>query len=198
MRHVFGLAPGHRTLDVDFGIAVQGWEQFEKLKSALIKQAEFKEDPKKKQRVIHNSPAVTVDLIPFGGVERADRTISWPPEEDIVMRVACFQDAMEAAVRVQLDADFVIPVVSLPLLQILKLFAWVDRKYEKRAAPDISSCYVHFRKPDAEIFWLVFDIVQAPAQQVVYIEYRKHSDVRPDRGRFGNSHYSSHKLQIHA
>jgi putative hydrolase of the HAD superfamily len=34
----------------------------------------------------------------------------------------------------------------------------------------ISSCYVHFRKPDAEIFRLALDIVQAPAQQVVYIE----------------------------
>ncbi len=137
LKHVFGLAPGRRTLDVDFGIAVQDWAQFQKLKSALIEQAVFQPHPKQKQRIIHASPAVTVDLIPFGGVERADETISWPPEEEIVMRVTGFKDALEAAVPVQLEGEFVIPVVSLPLLLILKLFAWVDRKHEKRDAADI-------------------------------------------------------------
>jgi putative hydrolase of the HAD superfamily len=34
----------------------------------------------------------------------------------------------------------------------------------------ISSCFVHLRKPDAEIFRLALDIVQEPARQVVYIE----------------------------
>ena len=34
----------------------------------------------------------------------------------------------------------------------------------------ISSCFVHLRKPDAEIFRLALDIAQTPARQVVYIE----------------------------
>jgi putative hydrolase of the HAD superfamily len=34
----------------------------------------------------------------------------------------------------------------------------------------ISSCFVHVRKPDAEIFRLALDITQVPARQVVYIE----------------------------
>src|SRR5664280_373471 len=34
----------------------------------------------------------------------------------------------------------------------------------------ISSCFVHLRKPDADIFRVALDIVQAPAKQVVYIE----------------------------
>jgi putative hydrolase of the HAD superfamily len=34
----------------------------------------------------------------------------------------------------------------------------------------ISSCYVHLRKPDVEIFRLALDVAQAPAQQIVYIE----------------------------
>jgi putative hydrolase of the HAD superfamily len=34
----------------------------------------------------------------------------------------------------------------------------------------ISSCFVHIRKPDADIFRLALDIAQAPAPQVVYIE----------------------------
>jgi putative hydrolase of the HAD superfamily len=34
----------------------------------------------------------------------------------------------------------------------------------------ISSCFVHIRKPDAEIFRLALDIAQAPPHNVVYIE----------------------------
>jgi putative hydrolase of the HAD superfamily len=34
----------------------------------------------------------------------------------------------------------------------------------------ISSCFVHVRKPDTDIFRLALDISQAPAQRVVYIE----------------------------
>ena len=34
----------------------------------------------------------------------------------------------------------------------------------------ISSCFVHLRKPDANIFRLALDITQTPAHQVLYIE----------------------------
>ena len=34
----------------------------------------------------------------------------------------------------------------------------------------VSSCVVHLRKPDADIFRLALDIAQVPARQVVYLE----------------------------
>jgi putative hydrolase of the HAD superfamily len=34
----------------------------------------------------------------------------------------------------------------------------------------ISSCFVHLRKPDADIFRLALDIAQVPARQIVYID----------------------------
>ena len=34
----------------------------------------------------------------------------------------------------------------------------------------ISSCFVHYRKPDADIFRIALDIEQVPAENVVYIE----------------------------
>jgi putative hydrolase of the HAD superfamily len=34
----------------------------------------------------------------------------------------------------------------------------------------VSSCFIHLRKPDADIFRLALDIAQTPARQVVYIE----------------------------
>lgn len=34
----------------------------------------------------------------------------------------------------------------------------------------ISSCFVHLRKPDVDIFKLALDVAQTPARQIVYIE----------------------------
>jgi predicted nucleotidyltransferase len=138
LRHVFGRPPGRRTLDVDFGIAVLDWNHFETLKAALIEHSNFiPHDPMVQRLVYRSIPPVVVDLIPFGGVEDAARNIAWPSEEDIVMRVIGFSDALESAVLVQLDRDLIVPVVSIPMLSVLKLFAWVDRKHEKRDAADI-------------------------------------------------------------
>ena len=138
LRHVFGRPPGRRTLDVDLGVAVRDWDHFKLLKISLVEQGGFQPHARMIQRITYPSkPAVIVDLIPFGGVETADRTIAWPPEEDIVMRVTGFSDGLESAVPVRLDQNLIIPVVSLPILLVLKLFAWKDRKHEMRDAPDI-------------------------------------------------------------
>ena len=34
----------------------------------------------------------------------------------------------------------------------------------------ISSCFVHLRKPDTDIFRLALDIAQVPVRQILYIE----------------------------
>jgi putative hydrolase of the HAD superfamily len=36
----------------------------------------------------------------------------------------------------------------------------------------VSSCFVHFRKPDADIFRMAIDMIQAPPEQTVYIDDR--------------------------
>ena len=53
-----------------------------------------------------------------------------------------------------------------------ELNAYRIRKFKLDGFVDffISSCFVHLRKPDADIFRLALDIAQAPARQVVFIE----------------------------
>jgi predicted nucleotidyltransferase len=138
LENVFGRPPGRLTRDLDFGFALSEWNQFETLKTALIATGRFKAD-RAIQRVLFLYSAkieVGVDLIPFGDIQDGS-AISWPPHHDFVMNVAGFSEAFESAILVQIDANLVIPVASLPGLIILKLFAWVDRKYERRDAPDI-------------------------------------------------------------
>jgi len=63
----------------------------------------------------------------------------------------------------------------------------------------ISSCFVHFRKPDADIFKVALDIAQVPAEKVVYIEDRQmFVDVARDLGIRSIQHknYSSTSAEL--
>src|SRR5665213_1226372 len=53
-----------------------------------------------------------------------------------------------------------------------ELNAYRIRKFKLDAFVDayISSCFVHLRKPDADLFRLALDIAQAPVGKVIYIE----------------------------
>ena len=53
-----------------------------------------------------------------------------------------------------------------------ELNAYRIRKFKLDRFVDafISSCFVHIRKPDADIFRLALDIAQAPPRNVIYIE----------------------------
>jgi predicted nucleotidyltransferase len=138
LENIFVRAPGKLTRDLDFGFVLSDWKQFENLKAALLSTGLFKPD-RAIQRVLYQHSAgipVRVDLIPFGGIQEGSQ-ISWPPDNDFVMNVAGFKEALESAIQAQVDSDLVVPVASLPGLMILKLFAWADRKHEKRDAPDI-------------------------------------------------------------
>jgi putative hydrolase of the HAD superfamily len=53
-----------------------------------------------------------------------------------------------------------------------ELNAYRIRKFKLDRFVDafISSCFVHVRKPDADIFRLALDLAQVPAQRIVYVE----------------------------
>ena len=74
------------------------------------------------------------------------------------------------ATMVQLKAEGLkIAVVSN---ESLELNAYRIRTFDLAKFVDsfISSCFVHLRKPDANIFRLALDIAQTPAHRVLYIE----------------------------
>jgi predicted nucleotidyltransferase len=74
--------------------------------------------------------SLPIDLIPFRGVASANGTIEWPPNRDIVMNVAGFEEALTSSVSMEIDEDLSVRVASLPGLTLLKLVAWSDRGRE--------------------------------------------------------------------
>jgi putative hydrolase of the HAD superfamily len=80
-----------------------------------------------------------------------------------------YPEMIELAAQLKVRHGLKIAVVSN---EGRELNAYRIRKFKLDEFVDsfISSCFVHIRKPDADIFRLALDIAQASARQVVYIE----------------------------
>lgn len=145
--HVHGIDTQRKTQDMDFGVMVRDWGTFDALRQALIKGGEFEavsNDATHKLR--HKKWRYPLDIVPFGGVERADRTLAWPPDEHTVFDCFGMREALQASHKVQLPEDVWVHVASIPALALLKITAWHDRKltHPGRDAPDLLLYLRHY------------------------------------------------------
>ncbi len=124
------LAKGHNikpfrvTLDIDIGVRVPDWNQYNKLKEGLVGTGEFKET-KEYQRLIFQN-RLNIDLIPFGPIADKMGNIKWPPDEEIVMHIVGFEEAFANSQSLRLNDDPIIEikVVKLADLAVMKLVSW--------------------------------------------------------------------------
>jgi len=136
---------GRATNDVDIAVAVTGWNEFTAFKARLLALGEFSEHPKMQGRVRYQE-SLDVDLIPFGGIEDGNRSIAWPPDQEIVMNLFAFQEVLAAAVEVQLPGGESVRIPSLAGLGLLKIAAWVERRVTApgKDAPDFGVILRHY------------------------------------------------------
>jgi len=128
LRHGHNIEPGRQTRDVDFAVMVPDWASFETLRVALIKGGDFLERPGPATHRLRHQSGLPLDIVPFGGIERADRTIAWPPDQSTVFDCFGAREAFNAAVAVLLPQAVAVRVASIPALALLKVTAWQDRK----------------------------------------------------------------------
>ncbi len=130
--HVHSIAVPRATRDVDLAFALPDWNAFTQLKSALTRNSGFVATPENPGRLrfsgSENSPGYPVDLIPFGGIATENAQLAWPPDYAVIMNVVGYDDALGSACTVVVEPDFAVPVVSLPMLAVLKILAWGDRR----------------------------------------------------------------------
>ncbi len=138
LEHCYGIKPPRMTKDIDLGVEVADWEQFNQLKASLIETGKFSPDEKEPQRFLSNS--VIVDIVPFGSIVDENKRISWPPEHKIFMSMLGFNEAYEYSITVRLSSDpeLDIKLPTLPGLALMKIISWKEKYPErKRDAEDL-------------------------------------------------------------
>ncbi len=111
-------APLRATNDVDIAVVVADAAAFEHLVADL---APVPSGGAHKFLV----DAIEVDIVPFGGIEREDRTIVWP--DGSTMNTLGFAEAIQSALELLLPGGRMMRVASIPAQAVFKVFAWADR-----------------------------------------------------------------------
>lgn len=144
LESAYGLPQGRATEDVDLGVMVGNWDQYQALIERICQDADFQPDPKQRQRLRLRNDGL-LDLVPFGDIESRSRTIWWPPDDDFAMTVMGFRDAYAESIEVIADG-IPVRVVDPVGLMLLKLVAWAERRYTqpKKDAADMAYLMRHF------------------------------------------------------
>lgn len=128
LQYGYGIDTARKTADVDFAFMVEDWPAFESLRTRLLATDKFSAAPGNAHRLRFDA-GIVIDLVPFGAIERPDRTIAWPPSGTVVMSVFGFREALTATISVMLPKNVTAPVIGLPALAMLKITAWMERRY---------------------------------------------------------------------
>ena len=147
LHYAHGIDIRRATEDVDISVMVRDWDAFTRLRAGLTGSGAFAErDEAVIHKLRHVGTKLPIDVVPFGGVERPDRTIAWPPDHAEVFDCFGLREAMAASSIAYLPGGTNVRVPSIPALAMLKLTAWRDRKhtYPGRDAGDLFLYLRHY------------------------------------------------------
>ena len=131
LKHCYDVTPRRITGDIDLGINIVDWAQFDKLINALIATGKFFRT-KAPQRYIFDT--TLIDIVPFGAIADEQFKIVWPPEHKIFMSIVGFKEAFANSVTFRLNSnpELDVKVPTLPGLAVMKLISWKE-KYPERS-----------------------------------------------------------------
>jgi predicted nucleotidyltransferase len=122
------------TKDVDFGIMIDNWDSFDKLKNILIEKFGFNET-EVIHRVIYND--IPIDIVPFD----LNSGYNILPGSGTKLIVLGLEEAFEHSIPIKIkkDPELIINFASITGIAILKLIAWYDSfPARQKDAEDIS------------------------------------------------------------
>jgi predicted nucleotidyltransferase len=147
LSHIYGIPLYRATADLDFAVAIPGWEAFNTVIRSLQGDERFRSDHVRAHRLYFRHAIATydipVDIVPFGeGV--GGPKFRWPDDPDVEMNVSGYLEADKAALSVDI-AGLSVNVLNVAGLALLKVFAWVDRRaMTRKDASDLLVLMRHY------------------------------------------------------
>jgi predicted nucleotidyltransferase len=133
--YVYDARIQRATEDLDFGVAVETWADYDSLKTQLIGSKKFKKDPQQEQRILWTEKVeqeIPIDLVPYGGLETGESTIAFPPSEDFTMSTLGFLEVSQNLLTLEISKGFSVELASPAGVALLKFVAYNDRPAQRR------------------------------------------------------------------
>ncbi|MGN0880458.1 MAG: hypothetical protein ACI4WT_13545 [Oligosphaeraceae bacterium] len=124
------------THDVDLACLVAAWEGYDRLLSTLTNEGGLLPDPRGIRHRLWLADEISVDIVPFGGVEDECGEFAWPPKFERTVNVlgftAAFDDALETTIGVAR-----LRIIRPCWLAFLKLNAYTDNQERTKDLKDL-------------------------------------------------------------
>ncbi|ANT64176.1 hypothetical protein [Prosthecochloris sp. CIB 2401] len=137
--HLHGIHTWRATKDIDIGIEVSNWDEFQHLTGMLVTRGHFN-STELPHRFSDSSSPIFVDIVPYGEITDSLRRISWPPRHDRIMSMLGFEEAYLSTSTVRLSTEPMLDILvpAIPALALLKIISWDDAWPERsRDAEDL-------------------------------------------------------------
>lgn len=123
LNHCHAIWSHRATRDLDIGVEVAGWEEFQQLTEALVATGRF-EATREPQRLSYDN--FPVDIVPYGGISSDAQTISWPPDHQVMMNIMGFQEAYDYGMMIRLSDEplLEVKVPTIAGMALMKLISW--------------------------------------------------------------------------
>lgn len=159
-------------LDIGGVLLTNGWDHHARQRAATTFKLEWAEMEERHHLTFETYEEGKLMLEEYLGLAVFYQNRPFTPAEFqqfMFMQSKLYPEMIELVRKLKAKYELKIAVVSN---EARELNAYRIRMFKLAAFVDVfvSSCFVHVRKPDADIFRLALDIAQAPARQVVYIE----------------------------
>ena len=153
---LYDIPTPRATLDIDLALRVGSWEQYGQLRTSMLGTDRYVQDRRQHQRMHHTNGAI-LDLVPFGPLETPAGKIAWPPDQDIVMRTAGFEEALLSAIDVIIvpDPEHTVKVCTPAALAAMKLIAWHEN-------------YPARRKDAEDLLFIITEYIHAGNEERLY------------------------------
>ncbi len=148
LEYCYGIQPGRTTRDLDIGVEVAGWDEFQQLFTKLVATGEFVETSNPHEL---RTDFCQLHIVPFGAISSDRRTITWPPEHEVVMTIVGFEEAYESAIALRLSDKPVLEVKmpTIPGMVLMKIISWNDRYPERpKDAEDLLFLMDHYSEAE--------------------------------------------------
>jgi predicted nucleotidyltransferase len=145
-----------KTNDVDLAILVNDDVQFKQLKQALEETGHFSQHPTENIKLYYKN-AIEVDLLPFGGIEQADRNVRLT-DPLFVLNMPGFSEIYPSVKDMVVSEDLSVKVCTMEGIILLKLISNDDRPQRTKDITDIEHIIrVYFDLYDGSIYDEHFD-----------------------------------------
>ena len=132
--HVHGIETARKTLDVDLTVQLANWAAFASFSEALAELGFSKPDKGHPEKHTDLMTGQEVDILPFGGISKDGKTITWPGERH-PWSVIGLMDAFEHSLTIPVTFETIsrtVRVASLPAIVLMKIVAMHDRPEDRK------------------------------------------------------------------